>query len=86
MPDLVPEEFRELVQEARKHVFQSPKGRRIHCPLCRSHIREVKFVKHLVSVHSGGRKPKVKVRSMKSTDALNRAVSGGRVESKRRKH
>jgi hypothetical protein len=86
MQDLVPEEFRQLVQEARKHTFQSPRGRKVHCPLCRSHIREGKFVKHLVAVHSGGRKPKVKVRQVKSTDALNRAFSGGRVESKRRKH
>ena len=86
MQDLVPEEFRGLVQEARKRVFQSPRGRKIHCPLCRSHIREGKFVKHLADVHSGGRKPKVKVRQVKATDALNRAVSGGRFESKRRKH
>ena len=86
MRDLIPEEFKELVQEARKHVFQSPKGRKIHCPLCRSHIREGNFVKHLVFAHSGGRKPKVKIKRVKSTDALNRAVSAGRVESKRRKH
>jgi hypothetical protein len=86
MQDSIPEEFKDLVREARKHIFQSPRGHKIHCPLCRSHIKEAKFVKHLVDVHSGGRKPKVKVRRVKSTDALNRSSSGGLVESKRRKH
>jgi hypothetical protein len=82
----VPEEFRALFQDATKHIFQSPRGRKIHCPICRSHIKESKFVKHLIHIHSGGRKPKVKVSQVKSTDVLNRAVSGGRVESKRRKY